>query len=417
MKLLNLMSLNNLIRKHISTVLFGLFAIMKKNNSTILILSIIISLFGSNLFKNFCNHNISDNESQSSSYGTNESDKEWTFVLKNKLGNCLGQNDNKSFEFDDIDNIHNDFLENHNLSNNKNACIPKKKSKIINKCVDKFNTRSWYKNTKDHLSKNYYIDEPTCDYTLTVTEENKDLLIYNLRTYSNIDFYFKLCIADYNSKKLNQLIMLRDIQNWMYNSTITNEEFDNTVIPVYLIYKDHKTNNEIMIFEIYKIFFYEKEEGKKQCFVSKGEHYVAVEEILNILFQFNYIQNLCNGKDYDTYDLSNRDELCNFLDKLLSGCTLQNNNKGDNVYLDMNQKIDNMKTFEYFYEVLNSDQITKDIDGNNESIDNINKKICFQETTPDSNKNMDDEFKEELDALLSESAKSTPCWIRMLTTI
>jgi hypothetical protein len=485
MKLLNLKSLNKLIRKHIFTVLIGLLSIVKKDSSMILILSIIVSLFGSNLLKNFCGDNIPETNSQNSSHGTNESDKKWASVLKNKLGDPFKAKDNKSFpnnevdvedvdEDDEIDEnkseslklIKNstDNMNNELIKKNIETDIKKKKNvKVINKLVDKFNNHTWYKNSKDKLLQNYYSDEPTHDYALKVTDENKHLLICNLRTYSNIDFYFKLHITDYNSKKLNQLIMLRDIQNWMCNSTITNEEFGNVAIPVYLIFKDHKSNSEIMIFEIYKMFFYEKEEGRKQCFVSKGEHYVAVEEILDILFRFNYVQNLCNGKDYDTYDLGNSEELCNFLDKLLSGCTLQNNNKDDKVYLDMNQKTDNIDTFEYFYEVLNGEQMIKGIDSmdeNNEKPDTIIKKEVVKEkeimkdTIPDvkekeikkeikdepknnknititkeklyshekiseADKHIKDEFKEDLDSLLLESvkAKSTPKWIQMLTTI
>ena len=489
MKLLTLKSLNKLIRKHIFTVLLGLLTIVKKDSNMILILSIIVSLFGSNLLKNFCGHNIPDNQSQTSSFGTNESDQKWASVLKNKLGESFREKDapfnSNEIEVEDVDDEDdNELIEDslkliknvdastdsksNILKKNIESNIKKKNSKVINKQVDKFNNSTWYKNSKDKLLKNYYADEPNQDFELKVTEENKHLLIRNLRTYPNIDFYFKLHITDYNSKRLNQLIMLRDIQNWMCNSTITNEEFDNVAIPVYLIFKDHKSNSEIMIFEIYKMFFYEKEEGRKQCFVSKGEHYVAVEEILNILFRFNYVQNICNDKDYDTYDLSNSDELCDFLDKLLSGCTVQNSNKDDKVYLDMNQRVDNMETFEYFYEVLNGEQMIKGIDTidepinkpniiikeevkdnermkevkdiermkeamndaeiitetkeekkNNKNITITKEKKYSQDINIESDKQGIDEFKEDLDSLLLESAKakSTPKWIQMLTTI
>ena len=479
-KLLTLKSLNKLIRKHIFTVLLGLLTIVKKDSNMILILSIIVSLFGSNLLKNFCGPNISDNQSQNSSHGTNESDKKWASVLKDKLGDSFGEKDDphnsNEIEVDDDDNEKDNesqedsikLIKNVDASTDSNSNIlkkniasniKKKDSKVINKQVDKFNNHTWYKNPKDKILKNYYDEEPTQDFELKVTDENKHLLVRNLRTYPNIDFYFKLHITDYNSKKLNQLIMLRDIQNWMCNSTITNEEFDNVAIPVYLIFKDHKSNSEIMIFEIYKMFFYEKEEGRKQCFVSKGEHYVAVEEILNILFRFNYVQNICNDKDYDTYDLSNSDELCDFLDKLLSGCTVQNSNKDDKVYLDMNQRVDNMETFEYFYEVLNGEQMIKGIDtidepinkpntimkeerkdnermkeaideteliqemkeerNNNKNITMTKEKKYSQDINIDADKKGVDEFKEDLDSLLLESAKakSTPKWIQMLTTI
>ena len=102
------------------------------------------------------------------------------------------------------------------------------------------------------------------------------------------------------------------------------------------------------------MFFYEKE-GIKQCFVSKGNHWVAVEEILGILFKFNYIKNLLNDKDYETYDLSVNNELCQFLDNLLSGCTLQNTENDEVVSFDMKENTDNKETLDYLYNTLNSE--------------------------------------------------------------
>ena len=105
MKLLSLKSLNKLIRKHIFTVLLGLLTIVKKDSNMILILSIIVSLFGSNLLKNFCGQNIPDNKSQTSSHGTNESDTKWASVLKNKLGKSFGEKNDplNSIEVEDVD--------------------------------------------------------------------------------------------------------------------------------------------------------------------------------------------------------------------------------------------------------------------------------------------------------------------------
>ena len=225
MKLLNLRSLNKLIRKHIFTVLLALLTIVKKDSNMILILSIIVSLFGSNLLKNFCGPNIPDNQSQNSSHGTNESDQKWASVLKNKLGESFGENNDQlnsnEIEVDDVNDEDDNELQEDSLkliknvdsSTNVKSNILKKNSKVINKQVDKFNNHTWYKNSKDKILKNYYADEPNQDFELKVTDENKHLLVRNLRTYPNIDFYFKLHITDYNSKKLNQLIMLRDIQN------------------------------------------------------------------------------------------------------------------------------------------------------------------------------------------------------------
>ena len=412
MKLLNLSYLNKFCKKHIFSIIVGLFTIFKKDTPTTIILYIIISLFGSKLVKNNCNRNIPDNNSTNSSNAcSNDSEKKWSNILKEKLSKSffpksnnkknnidkvsdwLENNDsiNKtkknlyrtSNNNDDYDNNENNYDDNdddgdddsdgddddENESNNKNIKISigkkkVKKHKIINKIVNKNCNDSWHKTKINSLLKSYN-EEKQSDFNLTVTSENKNLLVFNLRTYSNIDFYFKLHITDYNNEKLNELIMLRDIQCWMTNSTITNDEFENICIPIYLILKDSKANDEIMIFEIYKMFFYEKE-GIKQCFVSKGNHWVAVEEILDILFKFDYIKNLLNNKDYETYDLSINNELCKFLDNLLSGCTLQNTKNDEVVSFDMKENVDNKETLDYLYNTLNSET-----DMNMNSIDKL----------------------------------------------
>ena len=400
MKLLNLTYLNKFCKKHIFSIIIGLFTVLKKNNPSMIILYIVISLFGSKLIKNNCGRNISDNNSTDSSNAcSNDSEKKWSSILKEKLAKSFFQNSNnnknknidkvsdwlenndsvnktKGQEYkkynnnrynndnDDNDDDNDDNYDDNNDDNdgdsnhNENIKIvigkkKVKKQKIVNKIVNKNCNDSWHKTKINSLLESYN-EENISDFKLTVTPENKNLLVFNLRTYSNIDFYFKLYITDYNNEKLNELIMLRDIQCWMTNSTITNDEFENICIPIYLILKDSKANDEIMIFEIYKMFFYEKE-GIKQCFVSKGNHWVAVEEILGILFNFNYIKNLLNDKDYETYDLSVNNELCQFLDNLLSGCTLQNTENNEVVSFDMKENTDNKETLDYLYNTLNSE--------------------------------------------------------------
>ena len=41
----------------------------------------------------------------------------------------------------------------------------------------------------------------------------------------------------------------------MNNSSLSNEDLEDQCYPLYLILKDHKTNNEIMIFEAYRFLF------------------------------------------------------------------------------------------------------------------------------------------------------------------
>ena len=388
MKLLNLKFLNRFCRKNIFSILVGLFTIFKKSTPSIIILSIIISLFGNKML-NKCDDNIKDNETVASS---NTSDKKWSDILKNKMNNVFSKNtDNKETnplenfvkpdEYSETDetyenvetknNSNSNHKENNNINNeqtnvnnkinnninnkiNISKNINKINVKVKNKPLMKNNDEKWHSCKMNNLYKNYNVDKNE-DFKLVVSDSNKQLLIQNLRTYSNIDFYFKFYISEYDNKKINDLIMLKDIQSWMTNCTISNDDFKNTCIPVYIVVKDYKTENEIMVFEIYKMFFYEKEEGIKNCFISKGTNWVAVQEITSILHNFGYVKDILNGKDYDTYNLANNTELCAFLDNLLSVYMLSGSKTDDVVYLDMNENCDNKETFDYLYHTANSD--------------------------------------------------------------
>ena len=386
MKLLNLKFLNRFCRKNIFSILVGLFTIFKKSTPSIIVLSIILSLFGNKMI-NKCDDNIKDNETIISS---NTSDKKWSDILKNKMTNVFSKNtDNKvinplenfikpdeyseteeTYENSGTNHNHNSIHKENNTPNNESTNMntnDKINNKMnISKNIHKINVKDknqpliknnndkWHDCKINNLYKNYNVDKND-DFKLVVSDTNKQLLIQNLRTYPNIDFYFKFYISEYDNKKINDLMMLKDIQSWMTNCTISNDDFKNTCIPVYIVVKDYKTENEIMVFEIYKMFFYEKEEGIKNCFISKGTNWTAVQEIMSILHNFGYVKDILNGKDYDTYNLANNNELCTFLDNLLSIYMLSGSKKDDIVYLDMNENCDNKETFDYLYHNSNSD--------------------------------------------------------------
>jgi len=376
MKLLNLKFLNRFCRKNIFSILLGLFGIFKKSTPSIIILSIIIALFRDKILNKCNDDNIKETETLTSS---NSSDKKWSDILKNKINNVFSKNtdnkgtnplenlinpDEETDENTGTNNNHNSIhKENNNINNsstnindkiNISKNINKINVKVKNKPLIKNNNKKWHDCKINNLYKNYDVNTNE-DFKLVVSDTNKQLLVQNLRTYPNIDFYFKFYISEYDNKKINDLMMLKDIQSWMTNCTISNDDFKNTCIPVYIIVKDHKTENEIMVFEIYKMFFYEKEEGIKNCFISKGTNWAAVQEIISILHNFGYIKDILNGKDYDTYNLANNNELCTFLDNLLSVYMLSGSKKDDVVYLDMNENCDNKETFDYLYHTTNSD--------------------------------------------------------------
>ena len=268
-----------------------------------------------------------------------------------------GSKNNYNSSHKENNNVNNETTNTNDKINNKmniSKNIHKINVKVKNQPLIKNNNDKWHDCKINNLYKNYNVDKNE-DFKLVVSDSNKQLLVQNLRTYANIDFYFKFYISEYDNKKINDLMMLKDIQSWMTNCTISNDDFKNTCIPVYIVVKDYKTENEIMVFEIYKMFFYEKEEGIKNCFISKGQNWTAVQEIMSILHNFNYIKDILNGKDYDTYNLANNNELCAFLDNLLSVYMLSGSKKDDVVYLDMNENCDNKETFDYLYHTTNSD--------------------------------------------------------------
>ena len=135
----------------------------------------------------------------------------------------------------------------------------------------------------------------------------------------------------------------------MNNSSLSNEDLEDQCYPLYLILKDHKTNNEIMIFEAYKIFVYPNENGNKHAFITKGDNYKSIEEILNILIECNYIQDLLNNKEYESYNLTTHDSVCLFLNNLLSHFLPYDVQEDELIKIDLEQYNENMNTFDYFY--------------------------------------------------------------------
>ena len=116
------------------------------------------------------------------------------------------------------------------------------------------------------------------------------------------------------------------------------------------IHNTYVWDNEIMIFEAYKIFVYTDENGNKQAFVMKGDNYKTVEEILSILIKLNYIKDLLNGKEYESYNLSIHDSVMLFLNNLLSHFLPYESQDGELINIDLKQFNENKVTFDYFYD-------------------------------------------------------------------
>lgn len=232
--------------------------------------------------------------------------------------------------------------------------IKDKSYKRNNKRVDKFNYDSAYNCDVKKLNKEYF-DSDNGDFMLKINELNKNLPLFNMRSNKNIDFYYNFHLHNADNNKINNLIMCRDIHQWMSSSSLSNDDLDNTVYPLYLIMKDHKSDNEVMIFEVYKIFVFMDENDNKKAFVTKGNNYKATQEIIKILVELDNIKDLLNGKDYDEYNLSNHDGVTLFLNNILSHFLPSESQSGDVISIDVKQYNENKNTFDYFYHTANYD--------------------------------------------------------------
>ena len=228
------------------------------------------------------------------------------------------------------------------------------KEKRENKKVDKTLNIKPYVNKVQKMN-NEYADRENHYFELKVNDNNKNLPIFNLRSSDNIDFYWNFHLHNSDNTKINNLILCRDIHQWMNSSSLSDEDLDNKCYPIYLVIKDHKNNNEIMIFEAYKLFVYMNETGNKQAFVSRGDNYKTVEEILNILIEMDYIKDLLNGKDYESYDLTSHDSVCLFLNNILSHFLPSDSQNGEVINIDVKQYNENRETFDYFYHTFSCD--------------------------------------------------------------
>jgi len=355
MKLLKLNKINNIVQKYSSLILSSLLLLSKKEKASNIILYAIISIIG----YLFMNKKKGDKDIIS---------KDWKDFIQKQLNMNNDLEKSKTFEnADDDDNYYdsssdedesnvNDEENKENKENKENnierikEIIQKNKNKKrVNKIVNKKLNEKAYPNNINELERDYDLSKKESVFKLKVNDNNKNTPIFNLRSSDNIDFYWNFHLHNADNNKINSLILCRDIHQWMNNSSLSNEDLEDQCYPLYLILKDHKTNNEIMIFEAYKIFVYPNENGNKHAFITKGDNYKSIEEILNILIECNYIQDLLNNKEYESYNLTTHDSVCLFLNNLLSHFLPYDVQEDELIKIDLEQYNENMNTFDYFY--------------------------------------------------------------------
>lgn len=242
----------------------------------------------------------------------------------------------------------------------ENKCEVKKES--INEILNKKNKKN-IKSTFDHLEftpygnerkviKKKYTDKPeNYDFSVNVNQAICSTPIFNLRTYNNINFYFNFLIHNYDSTKIHNLIMCKDIHKWMSSSSLTDQDITNELVPIYFCLK---RKDKVDVYEYLKIFIHNGEDGKI-AFVQKGNDYIIIEKHINELVEKEIIFDLLDGKLYTNYNLYSNEGVCDFLDKFLSLVLISENNIGEQIKLDIENYYENKSTYEYFMNTINAD--------------------------------------------------------------
>jgi hypothetical protein len=291
------------------------------------------------------------------------------FNIKNNKNNNNNKNKNKNKNNKNNNNIDIDF-DNVLLKKNDNEFVPLKKNdnefenenikfiykKKNKKTIDNTIEYNPYPTNKIILNKNYSETPEDHEFSVNVNQNICSTPVFSLRTYQNIDFYFNFLIHDYDSKKIHNLIMCKDIHKWMSNSSLSDEDIANELVPIYYSYKESNSEN-VNVYEYLKIFINSNDDGKI-AFIQKGNDFNVIENSINKLIENDIISDLLKGKAYTNYNLSSNDGVTEFLNKFLSLVLISENSIGEQVKFDIKNYYENKSTYEYFFNTINSESLT-----------------------------------------------------------
>ncbi len=208
-----------------------------------------------------------------------------------------------------------------------------------------------YKNSINLYEKNYKVKPDEYDFNININESTCAMPIFHMRTHSDINFYYNFILHNFNPKKINDLIMCKDIHKFMSTSSLTSDDIPDELAPVYFIKKD---SCETEVYEYLKIFIYTDEDNNKIGFVQKGNDYPYVKNDIDLLITNGLIGDLLMNKHYINYNLSVNDGVTEFLEKLLSLVLIPELLIGGDLKIDIENYYENSRAFEYHYNTLNS---------------------------------------------------------------
>jgi hypothetical protein len=213
-----------------------------------------------------------------------------------------------------------------------------------------------YQTDIKNINNKYISKDQDYNFELKVNQSLCSTPIFNLRTIKSLNFYWNFLIHNFDNKKLNDLIMCRDIHKWMDNSTLSNDDLEDGFCPIYYVTKNNNSANaEIITFEYLKIFIHSDKDGIKNAFIQKGLDYSKIERFINELIDNEIIKDLLCDSNYFNYNLSTHDGVTHFLDGLLSLILAPESTIGDTMVLDVKHNCENKNAYEFMYNTLNID--------------------------------------------------------------
>lgn len=238
------------------------------------------------------------------------------------------------------------------ISNVKNIFNFKKEDDNIKLVCKKVSNNSPYDNDKKLLHKQYNNPADSNDFVLNVTPSTCGTPIFNLRTLKEIDYHFNFILHNFDTCKINNLIMCKDIHKWMTTSSLSNDDLSDELVPLYYI---KKMNEETHVYEYLKIFINTDSDNIKTALVQKGSDYLTIIKDIDELIDKKIIKDLLDNKTYNSYNLSLHDDVYNFLDRFLSLVLISEELIGEKIHLDIKNYYENKKTYEYNFNTINSD--------------------------------------------------------------
>ena len=244
------------------------------------------------------------------------------------------------------------------LDSENNVHDIKENIKIINKKIEhennkkKYKSKDPYNNDKNSLNEEYKNNFKNHNFIVNVNNNICSTPLFNMRTIEDLEYYFNFIIHNFDTTKINNLIMCKDIHKWMSNSSLSDEDIEDDVFPIYFI---KKIGDSIEVFEYLKLFVNTNKNNLKIAFIQKGIDYLIIQNDINELIEKELIKDLLNKKQYNDYNLSTNDDVQIFLENLLSLVLVPEKLVGNKLILDIENYVENKKTYEYYFNTVNAD--------------------------------------------------------------